>query len=299
MPVWKYDEQYHRRDHFLNLLSVITCAFIEDGSATRNPPQHHADPSGKNTRPTYRESLLSSMPASRGASVSSCERQKLEPKAKFDPRGTVDEPSVAVKPTIPKPKPKPPKVIQKPGVRSEIPVRHVAKLIMFKGKVAAEWGEVSFANSNSAAGPKRALLKEDANMVDVSAPKHALLSKSQRLKRRRAFLLSARRAHSADMGFLSEQISKKKSTEPVSAPMWLQGVLMVLHVALAKAVSGLSKACMLRKWLLRAAAMWMVVQTTGASPIAAAEPPAPMPQSCTLVRLKPLLGPDTGTSYQR
>jgi hypothetical protein len=149
---------------------------------------------------------------------------------------------------------KSPKVILRSGV-SGVPVRHFAKLIMFKSKVAAEWGEASL---------------DTTHAVDAPAPKHAPPSK---LKRRRAI----RRAHIADMGFLSEQITKKKSAEPVTVQTWLWGILMALPVALAKVGSGLSKACMLRKWVLRAAVMWMAVQATAGSPIDAAVSPVPMP----------------------
>ena len=125
----------------------------------------------------------------------------------------------------------------------------------------------------AASKPKGSPLEEGAHSVDASAPKHAPPSKSQRLKHRR----TARRAHIADVGFLSEQIIKKKSAEPVVAQMWLWVILAMLQAAFSKGASGLSKACVLRKWLLRAAVMWMLVKATTASPIAAAAPPAPMP----------------------
>ena len=125
----------------------------------------------------------------------------------------------------------------------------------------------------AASKPKGAPLEEGAHSVDASTPKHAPPSKSQRRKHRRA----ARRAHIADVGFLSEQIIKNKSAEPVAAQMWLWMILAMLQAAFSKGASGLSKACVLRKWLLRAAVMWMLVTATTASPIAAAAPPAPMP----------------------
>jgi hypothetical protein len=178
---------------------------------------------------------------------------------------------LSAKPRVPKHNPKSPKIIPRSGF-SGVPVRHFAKFTIFKGKVAAEWGEASFP-TNSASEPKRVSPKEDAHLVMASAPKHAPPSKSQRLKRRRA----ARSAHIADVGFLSEQIIKKKSAGPVATGMWLWVVLMALQTLLAKAASGLSNAPMLqKKWLLRAVATWTVIQTTAASPFGAAEPPAPM-----------------------
>ena len=57
--------------------------------------------------------------------------------APLDPRGVVDEPTYAFKPTVPKPAPKSPKSIQKSEFRGA-PVCHSASLIMIKGKVAAE-----------------------------------------------------------------------------------------------------------------------------------------------------------------
>ena len=157
---------------------------------------------------------------------------------------------IAGEPGVPKHKPKSPKVILRSGF-SGVPVRHFAKLIIFKGKVAAEWGEASFP-TNSASEPKCVSLKEDAHLVVASAPKHSPPSKSQRVKRRCA----ARRAHIADMSFLSEQIIK---TEPVAKGMWLWVVLMALQTLLAKAASAISNAPVLqKKWLLRAVATWMV-----------------------------------------
>ena len=253
MP-WKYEEEIFVK-HFLNLLSVIMCAFMEDRLAGA----------------PVCESVYFFGPASRGTSVSSCERQKVEPNKKSDARGAVDEPMTAGEPEAPKHKPKSPKVILRSGF-SGVPVRHFAKLIIFKGKVAAEWGEAPFP-TNSASEPKCVSLKEDAHLVVASAPKHSPPSKSQRVKRRCA----ARRAHIADMGFLSEQIIKTKSAEPVAKGMWLWVVLMALQTLLAKAASALSNAPVLqKKWLLRAVATWMVVQTTAASPIDAAPSPAPM-----------------------
>jgi hypothetical protein len=183
----------------------------------------------------------------------------------------MDEPVIADKPRVPQQKPNSPKIVMRSGF-SGVPVRHFAKFIIFNGKVAAEWGEASFP-AISASEPKRVSPKGDTHLVVVSTPKHAQPSKSQRLKRRRA----ARSAHIADVGFLSEQIINNKSAQPVPTGMWLWVVLMALQTLLAKAASGLSSTPALqKKWLLRALATWMVVQTTAASPIGAAPPPAPM-----------------------
>jgi hypothetical protein len=76
-----YDEEIFRK-HFLNLLSVIMCACMEDRLAG-DPPKC--------------ESVCFFGPASRGSPVSSCERQKVEPSKKSDARGAVDEPGIAVK----------------------------------------------------------------------------------------------------------------------------------------------------------------------------------------------------------
>ena len=254
MP-WKYDEEIFIK-HFLNLLSVIMCACMEDRLAGAPP---------------VCESAYFFGPASRGTSVSSCERQKVEPNKKSDARGAMDEPVIADKPRVPQQKPNSPKIILRSGF-SGVPVRHFAKFIIFNGKVAAEWGEASFP-AISASEPKRVSPKGDTHLVVVSTPKHAQPSKSQRLKRRRA----ARSAHIADVGFLSEQIINNKSAQPVPTGMWLWVVLMALQTLPAKAASGLSSTPALqKKWLLRALATWMVVQTTAASPIGAAAPPAPM-----------------------
>jgi hypothetical protein len=68
----------------------------------------------------------------------------------------------------------------------------------------------------------------------------------------------------------------EQSIAASAGPLWLLGILMISQ-ALVRAASCIFNACMQRKWLARAVVIWMVVETTSASPIAAASVSSPAP----------------------
>ena len=245
----------------------------EDGSISRccallrhkNPPREHT-PGPMN----FREAVWNFFPQS-GTSVSSGE-QKMKAITNSDAQNPVDKPTTTV---TKKREPNSPKVTQKPsGPRlSEGSVGYFAEPIFTSsGKIAAA---VLGGPAPSCSSKPKSVQPKIGVPVPVCSEKWfecTGLSASQRRRARRAERGAAiAEARMADMAVLEQ------STAASAGPLWLLVILMIQ--ALVRVASGIPNACMQRKWFGRAVVIWMVVETTTASPIAPASvsSPAPMP----------------------
>jgi hypothetical protein len=292
MPPWKWDNEMGLKRLMPVLVSLATVFDMQEpeDESTRScfPLLRHINLSNEPTpRPmNYREAVWKFVSSS-GTSVSLVapyEGQKMKATTKSDAQDPVHKPTAAA---TRKREPKPPQVIQEPGL-SEEPVNYFAEPIFTSsGKIAAavapaigkapppnDLVSIAYEMLGKAAQPKMD--------VDVNVPVSSEIwfecnerSVSQRLKcrhaKRKACIAAAYIADLKDMALLEQSIG-------ASAQSSLLLVILMISQALLSAATGIFNACMQRKqWLVRAVVIWMLVETTTASPIVAASASSPAP----------------------
>jgi hypothetical protein len=311
MPPWKWDNEMGLGCLMPVLVSLAT-VFVqepEDESTRRCCPLlRHIDLSNEPTPGpmNYREAVWTFCSSS-GTSVSLVapyEGQKMKATTKSDARDPVDKPTAAA---TRKREPKPPKVTREPGL-SDAPVSYFAEPIFTSsGKIAAavtpvvgkapppnDLVSIAYKMLGKAAPPVvQPKMDVDANVQVTSEIWFECneRSVSQHLKCRRAERKACiAAAHMMDMALLEQSIGANAEA------LWLVVIRMISR-ALLSAATGIFNACMQRKWLARAVVIWMLVETTTASPIVAASVSSPAPMR--VAKFHSLQTPAAGHRHRR